>query len=354
MAGYVEANGVNTWYDERGDGDPLVLLHGGLTDSRDFTGNLDALAGRFRLLLPERRGHGHTADMPGPITVEAMAQDTIAFVEQMAHGPVRLAGYSAGAIVALRVAVRRPDLVDRLVLISGAFDPDGLILRPTADAPPPAPLLAAYAEVSPDAPNHFPVVIAKVARSASQEPGLEPGELNTVTCPVLVVAADDDIVTLEHTLELYRNLRDGQLAIVPGTSHLLLQERPQLCTGLVADFLTTDPAVTQMPIRRASSTSTPTAAETAAQPDHHPPGQRNLPPGLSKPAQRALDTAGYTTLEQLADVTEADLRRLHGIGPKAIEQLRQALAAVGLSFSRRTEPKPPAHHPIHDTSAHRH
>jgi len=336
MTGYVEVNGVNTWYDERGDGDPLVLLHGGLTDSRDFTGNLDALAGRFRLLLPERRGHGHTADVSGPITVEAMAQDTIAFVEEIVGRPVRLAGYSAGAIVALWVAVRRPDLVDRLVLISGAFQPKGMILRPTADAPPPAPLLAAYAEVSPDGANHFPVVIAKIARSVSEEPGLEPGELKTVTCPALVVAADDDIVTLEHTLELYRNLRDGQLAIVPGTSHLLLHEKPELCAKLVTDFLTASPAPTKMSIRRAAPLSAATAPVTAAQPEHPHPEQRNLPTGLSKPAQRALAAAGYTTLDRLAEVSEADLGQLHGIGPKVIEQLRQALAAVGLSYSTKS------------------
>src|SRR5258708_21012168 len=170
---------------------------------------------------PERRGHGHPAAVPGPSTVEAMAHDTIAFVEKIIGGPVRLAGYSAGAVVALWAAVRRPDLVDRLALISGAFQPNGMILRPTPDAAPPAALLAAYAEVSPDGAEHFPVVIATVARSASEDPGLAPGELNTVTCPVLVVTADDDIVTMEHTLELYRNLREGQLALLPGTSHLL-------------------------------------------------------------------------------------------------------------------------------------
>jgi len=336
MAGYVEVNGVNTWYDERGDGDPLVLLHGALTDSRDFTGSLDALAGRFRLLLPERRGHGHTADVPGPITVEAMAHDTIAFVEKIIGGPVRLAGYSAGAVVALWAAVRRPDLVDRLVLISGAFQPTGMILRPTPDAAPPAALLAAYAEVSPDGAEHFPVVIAKVARSASEDPGLEPGQLNTVRCPVLVVTADDDIVTMEHTLELYRNLREGQLAIVPGTSHLLLHEKPELCTSLITDFLTADPAPTWMPIRRATPPSAPAAPAAAAQPGHHQPEQRNLPPGLSRPAQRALAAAGYTTLDRLAEVSEADLSQLHGVGPQAIEQLRQALAAAGLCHSAKS------------------
>src|SRR4051794_35015115 len=115
MVAHVDLNGVRTWYDERGEGEPLVLLHGGLTDSRDFTGNLDALAERFRVLLPERRGHGHTPDVPGPITAELMARDTVAFLEQVVGGAAYLVGYSAGATVALWTAARRPDLVRRLV-----------------------------------------------------------------------------------------------------------------------------------------------------------------------------------------------------------------------------------------------
>ena len=75
--------------------------------------------------MPERRGHGHTPDVPGPFAADTLADDTAAFIEKMTNGPVRLAGYSAGAVVALRTAVRRPELVERLVLISGAFDPPG-------------------------------------------------------------------------------------------------------------------------------------------------------------------------------------------------------------------------------------
>jgi pimeloyl-ACP methyl ester carboxylesterase len=256
MADYVEVNGVPMWYDERGEGDPLVLLHGGLTNSRDFTGNLDTLASRLRLLLPERRGHGHTADVAGPITLEVMAQDTIAFLDKVVGGPARLVGYSAGATVALRVAVGRPDLVDRLVLISGAFHRDGTILRPTADAAPPPQLVAAYAEVSPDGAEHLPVVIAKIAQSVAEEPGLTAADLGAVACPTLVMAGDDDNVTLEHTLALYRGLRNAQLAIVPAASHLLLLEKPELCTRLVTDFLTTDSTPTMMPIRRATQPTT--------------------------------------------------------------------------------------------------
>lgn len=257
MADYAEVNGVSMWYDDRGEGDPVVLLHGGLSDSRDFNGNLDALAARFRLFLPERRGHGHTADVPGPLTLELMAQDTVAFLETVVGGPAHLVGYSAGAIVALRVARDRPDLVDRLVLISGAFHADGMILRPTAGGEPPTQLVAAYAEVSPDGADHLAVVIAKIARSIDEEPGLTTADLGAVACPTLVMVGDDDLVTLEHTVALYRGLADAQLAVLPAASHLLLFEHPERCTQLVTDFLTTDPVPTWMPIRRAAPPTIP-------------------------------------------------------------------------------------------------
>lgn len=250
MANYVEVNGVRTWYDERGDGDPVVLLHGGLTDTRDFAGNLGTLATRFRLYLPERRGHGHTADVEGPITLELMAQDTAAFLDKIVGGSAHLVGYSAGAAVALRVALDRPDLVDRLVLISCAFHRDGMVVLPSADAKPPPQLVAAYAEVSPDGAEHFPVVVAKIARTVAEEPGMAAADLSAATCRTLVMAGDDDIVTLDHTLELYRGLPNGELTIIPRASHLLLFEKPELCTSLVTDFLTTQPTPTMMPMRR--------------------------------------------------------------------------------------------------------
>jgi pimeloyl-ACP methyl ester carboxylesterase len=177
---YIDLDGVRTWYEERGNGNPVVLLHGGLTDSRDFTGNLTALAERFRVYLPERRGHGHTPDVEGPLSVEAMAGDMVAFLERVVGGPAPLVGYSAGAIVALQVACDRPKLVDRLVLISGAFRPDGMLLTPGAEGNIPEPLLAAYAEVSPDGREHFRVVLAKLARAAEDWAG--PHALTAVSC----------------------------------------------------------------------------------------------------------------------------------------------------------------------------
>lgn len=246
-------NIASMWHDERGSGEPVVLLHGGLTDSRCFDGNLDQLASDFRLFLPDRRGHGRTPDMPGPITVELMARDTIAFLEDVVGGPAKLAGYSAGGTVALQVALLRPDLVEKLVLVSAAFDPDGLLYKPSAGGELPEQILDAYGEVSPDGRDHLHVVVRKIVDAVATEASPTPSELRGVTCPTLVLAGDDDLVTLDHTIAMYRALPQAQLAVVPNASHLLLMEHPDLVNDIVATFLGTEPSATLMPIRRADN-----------------------------------------------------------------------------------------------------
>src|SRR5687767_12405287 len=124
MGRVVDLGSTQTWYEERGAGEPLVMLHPALTDSRAFAPNVEALAARFHVYLPERRGHGHTADV-GPLTFDLMADDAIAFIEKIVGRPARLLGCSDGAIVALLVARRRPDLVERLAFVAGVFHHEG-------------------------------------------------------------------------------------------------------------------------------------------------------------------------------------------------------------------------------------
>lgn len=253
MGRYVDVSGVRTWYDDHGAGEPLVLLHPGGVDARALEPNLDALAAHFHVFTPERRGHGHTPDVDGPITYEVMAQDTIAFVEAAVGAPAHLVGYSDGATVALLVALSRPELVRRLVFVAGVFHRDGWlpgVVDP--DMPPPEFLATAYGEVSPDGGDHFAVVAAKLARMHVEEPTLTSADLNRVATRTLVMVGDDDEVSLEHAVTLYRGLVDAELAVVPGTSHGLLVEKPQLCNAMILDFLTADPVATMAPIRRAS------------------------------------------------------------------------------------------------------
>jgi pimeloyl-ACP methyl ester carboxylesterase len=253
MAGYVELEGVNTWYDQRGGGEPLALLHPGGADARAWGPNIDALDARFEVFTPERRGHGRTADVEGPITYELMARDTIAFLERVAGAPAHLVGCSAGAVVALLVALRRPELVRRLVLISGVFHRDGWeqsAIDPQAQ--PHEAIARGYAQLSPDGPDHYGVVHAKLARMGWEEPTLHPSDLRAVTSRTLVMLGDDDEVHLEHAIAMYRGLPDSELAVIPGTSHGLLHEKPALCNAIIVDFLVAEPVPTIAPVRRAA------------------------------------------------------------------------------------------------------
>jgi pimeloyl-ACP methyl ester carboxylesterase len=255
MGSYVQLGQVRTWYEEHGGGSPLVLLHPGGADARAWAPNLGPLAAHSHVYTPERRGHGRTPDVEGPITYESMAQDTIAFLEQVVGGPAHLVGHSAGANTALLTALRRPDLAHRVVLISGVFHRDGWI--PAAiepDLEPHEAIARGYAELSPDGPNHFPVVAAKLKRMDFEEPTLEAADLRELPNRTLVMVADDEEVTLEHTVEMYRSLPRAELAIVPGTSHGLLHEKPGLCNTIIVEFLTADPVPTIAPVRRANRT----------------------------------------------------------------------------------------------------
>ncbi|HYH30915.1 MAG TPA: alpha/beta hydrolase [Pseudonocardia sp.] len=252
----VQVGGRPTWYAEHGSGEPLVYLHGGFSSSRELEPARAAYAARFRVFTPDRRGHGRTPDVEGPFSYDAFAADTIAFLDEVVGGPAHLVGFSDGAITALHVALARPDLVRRLVMISGQFHQSGLLPAffhgPDAVAELAAsPLGMAYAEESPDGAGHFTVVAAKGIDNARSGPTLRAEELAGVASRTLVMSGDDDAVSLEHTVELYRALPDAELAVVPGTSHVLIMEKPTLVARLVLEFLTRDPVPTIMPIRRA-------------------------------------------------------------------------------------------------------
>lgn len=248
---YASVNGISMWYATHGSGEPLVALHPGLVDARAYGPNLPAWAAEFRVFTPEQRGHGHTADVDGPLSFTDMAADTAEFIDRVVGEPVRLLGCSDGAIVALLTALRRQDLVRRLVLISGPAHHAGWhdeAIDPDNEAP--EFMHAMYGELSPDGREHYPVVLEKLARTHQVEPTVSDAELAELSCRTLVMLGDDDEVRLEHAVETYRSLPQGELVVVPGTSHGLLVEKADLCNRLILDFLTADPVETVAPLRR--------------------------------------------------------------------------------------------------------
>jgi len=176
------------------------------------------------------------------LTYGVMADDTVAYLQEIVGGPAHLVGWSDGAVVALLVAQRRPDLVDRLVLIGQYYNssgkvPDGLTDELVAGGDQIMGFLRAeYDQVSPDGPEHFPVVYAKTLRMLATEPELELPSLASVTAPTLVLQGDRDEVTLEHGAAVATALPHGRLAVLPGT-HALPVEAAEVVNALLVWFL---------------------------------------------------------------------------------------------------------------------
>jgi len=245
---------MNSWYSVDGEGSPVVLLHGGLSDSTAWGMQTPALVEQHKVFLTDRRGHGKSADTDAPFSYEDMAAETIEFLEQIVGGPAALIGWSDGGIVALFVARERPDLVPRQVLIGANFHYDGLVpgFDPGDDpnAEDVAVFKAMYEAVAVD-PSHWPVFYAKTMKLWREQPTLTVDDVAKVTVPTFVLAGDDEAVRLEHTAAMYEALPDAELGIVPGTSHVLTMEKPDQVNRLILDYLAeTGPPETMMPIKR--------------------------------------------------------------------------------------------------------
>ena len=255
MGEYIDLSGGRIWYEEQGTGDPFVLVHGGAVDSRFFEYNVPGLAERFRVIAVDLWGHGRSPDREGPFSLDSFGRDVAEVIERVAGGRAHVLGHSIGAAVALVLAFGRPELVDRLIMVSGGYDIhadppnpmsiDEMVEQTTAF------LGSTYGAVSPDGEEHFAVVTRKDFELSAREPVLTAEEVGAIRSRTLVMLADDDITPVAHNLDMYRAIPDAELAVVPGTSHFLLQEKPALCNAIVLDFLTNDAVPTVAPIHRA-------------------------------------------------------------------------------------------------------
>ncbi len=182
-----------------------------------------------------------------------MATHAIRLLERLdLSAAPHLVGWSDGGIVALLVALRRPDLVDRLVLIGVNFHAEAVHLPSSVEEAAPPVLRERYAARSPDGGEHFDVVVEKFMAMANTEPTLTVDDLARLGTPTLVLVGDDDAVDLGHTVALYEALPAGRLCVVPGASHLVVIEQAQLVAQLIEGFLTgPEPPETMAPVRRA-------------------------------------------------------------------------------------------------------
>ena len=254
-SGYAPVNGLQMYYEIYGTGEPLLLLHGAFGTIDLWGPFLDGLAIDHQVIAVELQGHGHTADIDRPIRYETMANDVAALVEHLGIGQADIVGYSMGANVGLRLAMQHPDLVRKLVVISGntrldAYYPEVLasIQEITPDVFAGSPLETAYLATAPN-PDNWPVLIEKV-KALDDDPHAWPDEeVAAIAAPTLIMMGDSDVMRPEHGVEIFRLLGGGvpgdltglpnaQLAVLPGTTHIgIMLERTELPLSMIEEFL---------------------------------------------------------------------------------------------------------------------
>ena len=172
-------------------------------------------------------------------------------METVVKEPAHIIGYSDGGIIALLLAIRRPELVRSVVTLGANFHHTGTLPLPDFDGVVSAEDQEEYNRTSPDAPETLAQKIERMITIWRTEPKLTTDDLSKIECPVLVMAGDDDVIAHTHTIELFENIPLGQLAVLPGTSHGFVKEKPGLAQLHIREFLEDmSYPVTRMPIRR--------------------------------------------------------------------------------------------------------
>jgi pimeloyl-ACP methyl ester carboxylesterase len=261
---YAAVNGINLYFETRGTGRPLILLHGGLGSGDMFGPVLPMLAGRHQVIAVDLQGHGRTADIDRPIDVRLMADDIAAFIGHLGLDRPDVAGYSLGGGVALQVAARYPGIVRRVVVVSTHIRRDAIypellaqqtqVNAAVAEFMKDTLVYQLYQRVAPN-PGDFPRLLDKIGRLNAQDFDFT-AEVRALQVPMLIVAADADAAPPSHYVEVFNMLgggaRDGgwmsegrpdgghALAILPGLTHYNIFSSP-LFAAVTLAFLDRKP-----------------------------------------------------------------------------------------------------------------
>jgi pimeloyl-ACP methyl ester carboxylesterase len=253
MAEYLDVAGHKVFsYEWDNNGEALVLLHGGLSQTSHWDSYiLPAVEEDFHVFAYDRAGHGFTGQREKSFHYQFQTDEAIAYLDEVVKEPAHLIGYSDGGIVALMVAMQRPELVRSIITLGANFHPSGLTPIADFDGFISEENQEEYNRTSPDAPETLGVKIKKMIEIQKSEPDLTAADLASIQCPVMVMAGDDDVVKHAHTADLFESIPLGQLAIVPGTSHKFIKEKPALAQLLIREFLEDlSYPITRMPVRR--------------------------------------------------------------------------------------------------------
>lgn len=257
-SGYVNVGGLKMYYEIHGTihgaDKPLVLLHGGGGNIPNWGPTLPALAKSREVIAFELEGHGRTVDLDRPMSFDQMTDDVAAAVRKLGFDKVDVMGYSLGGTIALRMGMKYPLLVRKLVVISGEYSNDGQY-PPTTTTKPAVQNLGKsqeekdYDRLAPD-PSRWPIFSAKLFQAFMGFKGWPESEVRSIKAPALIIFSDNDVIRPEYEVQLFKMLGGdkasggasplvSQMAVLPNTTHYTEYTKADLLIPIINPFLDT-------------------------------------------------------------------------------------------------------------------
>jgi len=245
ISGYAPVNGLRMYYEIHGKGEPLVLIHGGgSTIKTSFANILPLLAAHYKVIAVELQAHGHTSDRNEPESFTQDANDVAALLAWLKTDSAYFAGFSNGGQTATEIAIRHPAIVKKLVVISAFYTREGAIkgffegMQHATLSNMPVLLQSAYLEIPGNNQQGLQAMFEKDKERMLHFKGWSDEELATIKAPTLIIGADKDVATPEHTVEMSEKIPHSSLVILPGTHGSFIGE---ICTAVPGSQL---PAMT--------------------------------------------------------------------------------------------------------------
>ena len=218
-------------YIEKGEGFPLILLHGNGEDCTYFEHQIEPFAQYFRVIAIDTRGHGQTPRGDAPFTIRQFAEDLLVFMNEHSIAKAHILGFSDGGNIAMVFALAHPERVEKLILNGANLDASGVKRAVQIPIEIGYRIATLFAKRSPKARLN-----AEMLGLMVNDPNVKPAELTQIQSPTLVLAGDDDMIKDSHTRLIAKSIPNAELAIIPG-SHFVANKNPDAFNETVLRFL---------------------------------------------------------------------------------------------------------------------
>ncbi len=240
---YVRVNGIELYYETYGTGHPLILLHGNGGSIHSMRYQIPELSKYFKVIAVDSRAQGRSTDTNTPLTFTLMASDMAGLLDSLHIDSAYVVGWSDGGIIGLRLALDYPRKVEKLVADGANFVPDSTALPESTLK---AMATSSFSKLSRSQreriikysffPKRAGIIFDQLNELDLKHPHFTLAQLHSIKTPTLVMAGDHDLIKLQQTIKLFKNLPHAYLCIIPGAHHNLLQTRHKLANRIIIDF----------------------------------------------------------------------------------------------------------------------